>query len=91
MNVVDTSSNNAGVKVQLPGYLVTLAEDRPLKLDCGVEIGSFSIAYQTYGKLNSKKTNAILVGHALTGDQFVAEKHPITGKPGWWLLGVPVL
>ena len=84
MNVVDTSGNNVGVKVQLPGYLVTLAEDRPLKLDCGVEIGPFSIAYQTYGKLNSEKSNGILVGHALTGDQFVAESHPITGKPGWW-------
>ena len=84
MNVVDNSSNNVGVKVQLPGYMVTLAEDMPLKLDCGVEIGPFSIAYQTYGKLNSEKSNAILVGHALTGDQFVAEKHPITGKPGWW-------
>ncbi len=84
MHVVDFSRNNASVRAQLPGCRVTLAEDEPLKLDCGVELGPFSIAYQTYGKLNSEKSNAILVGHALTGDQFVAETHPITGKPGWW-------
>ena len=84
MNVVDFSLNNAGVRAQLPGYRVTLAEDEPLKLDCGVELGPFSIAYQTYGELNPDKSNAILVAHALTGDQFVADTHPITGKPGWW-------
>ena len=84
MNVVDFSRNNFSVRAQLPGYRVTLAEDVPLKLDCGVELGPFSIAFQTYGELNSEKSNAILVGHALTGDQFVAETHPITRKPGWW-------
>jgi homoserine O-acetyltransferase len=84
MNVVDFSRNNASDRAQLPGYRVTLAEDQPLKLDCGVELGPFSIAYQTYGELNAEKSNAILVAHALTGDQFVADAHPITGKPGWW-------
>ena len=84
MNVVDFSRNNFSVRAQLPGYRVTLAEDVPLKLDCGVELGPFSIAFQTYGELNSEKSNAILVGHALTGDQFAAEAHPITRKPGWW-------
>ena len=49
MNVVDFSLNNAGVRALLSGYRVTLAEDEPLKLDCGVELGPFSIAYQTYG------------------------------------------
>ena len=42
------------------------------------------IAYETYGELNADKLNAVLVCHALTGDQYVASPHPITGKPGWW-------
>ena len=84
MSVVDFSRNNFSDRAQLPGYRVTLAEEVPLKLDCGVELGPFSIAFQTYGELNLEKSNAILVGHALTGDQFVGETHPITRKPGWW-------
>ncbi len=68
----------------LPGRWATLAEDTPLRLDCGAELGPFTVAYQTYGELDAGKSNAILVCHALTGDQFVAERHPVTGKPGWW-------
>ena len=56
----------------------------PLKLDCGKEINNFPIAYETYGELNSEKSNAILVFHALTGDQYVSGKNPITNKDGWW-------
>lgn len=57
-----------------------------LELDCGVELGPITVAYQTYGRLNPDRTNAILVCHALTGDQFAAEPHPMTGKQGWWQL-----
>ena len=53
---------------------------KPLKLDCGQTIRDFPLAYETYGKLNDKKDNAILVFHALTGDQFVSEINPITKK-----------
>ena len=58
--------------------------DTPMKLDSGVLLGPITIAYQTYGTLNREKSNAILVCHALTGDQHVANDHPVTGKPGWW-------
>jgi len=58
--------------------------DRPLKLDAGVELSPFQIAYQTYGTLNPQRTNAVLICHALTGDQHVANMHPITHKSGWW-------
>ena len=56
----------------------------PLRLDGGVLLSPVEIAYETYGTLNAEGTNAILVCHALTGDQYVASNHPITGKPGWW-------
>ena len=57
---------------------------KPLKLDCGQEISNFPLAYETYGKLNENKDNAILVFHALTGDQFASGINPITKKDGWW-------
>ena len=66
------------------GEVVFLAKERPLKLSSGVEIKNFPLAYQTYGTLNSDGSNAILICHALTGDQYVASKHPVTEKAGWW-------
>ena len=63
---------------------------KPLKLDCGQTIKDFPIAYETYGTLNEKKNNAILVFHALSGDQFVTGTNPITNKAGWWSAAVGV-
>ena len=55
-----------------------------LALDCGASVAPLAVAYRTYGRLNAEGTNAVLVCHALTGDQYVAETNPVTGKPGWW-------
>ncbi len=66
------------------GEIVTLAREAPLTLECGVKVSSFPMAYQTYGRLNEKRNNAILVCHAMSGDQYAAGMHPVTGKPGWW-------
>ncbi len=66
------------------GDIIRLAVDRPLRLECGVDVSDFAVAYRTWGTLNAEKSNAILVCHALTGDQYVTGTHPVTGKPGWW-------
>ncbi|MBT9470727.1 MAG: homoserine O-acetyltransferase [Pseudomonadota bacterium] len=58
--------------------------DQPLRLDSGALLSPLEVAYKTYGSLNADKSNAVLVCHALTGDQHVASTHPVTGKPGWW-------
>jgi homoserine O-acetyltransferase len=59
-------------------------EDAPLQLDSGHLLCPLTIAYQTYGTLNAERSNAVLVCHALTGDQHAANVHPVTGKGGWW-------
>lgn len=61
-----------------------LTLEGPLVLQSGVSLSPVTIAYQTYGALNADKTNTILLCHALTGDQYAAGSHPITGKDGWW-------
>lgn len=63
---------------------VTLCADAPLPLDSGASLGPVEVAYHTYGKLNADRSNAVLVCHALTGDQYAVLSHPLTGKPGWW-------
>jgi homoserine O-acetyltransferase/O-succinyltransferase len=62
-------------RITLPG---------PLRLDSGALLSPVDIAYETYGTPDADGGNAVLVCHALTGDQYVASNHPRTGKPGWW-------
>src|SRR5207248_4267838 len=64
--------------------VVRFGADKPLRLDAGVDFAPLQIAYQTYGKLNTARSNAVLICHALTGDQHVFNVHPVTQKPGWW-------
>ena len=57
----------------------------PIKLSCGMTLDNYELIYETYGKLNKNKDNAVLVCHALTGNQHVAGRHKKTDKhPGWW-------
>jgi len=56
----------------------------PLRLDGGALLSPVDFGYETYGTLDADGGNAILICHALTGDQHVASISPVTGKPGWW-------
>ncbi len=64
--------------------IVRFSADTPLHLDAGIDFGPLQIAYQTYGTLNAERSNAVLICHALTGDQHAVNSHPVTGKAGWW-------
>ena len=79
------TSAQARSEAQEPTSLtLRLGANQPLRMDSGGVIEHLQIAYQTYGELNADKSNAVLICHALTGDQHVANVNPVTGKPGWW-------
>ncbi len=59
--------------------------NEPLTLKCGAVLPEFDLIYETYGKLNADKSNAVLICHALSGTHHVAGKHHLDDKyPGWW-------
>ena len=63
----------------------TFAETEPFPLDSGASLGPVTLAYETYGRLNAARTNAILITHALSGSANAAGSHAADGaKPGWW-------
>ena len=77
---------HAAAKVQAAGGVRSLAFDAsaPLQLANGEMLAPLTIAFETYGALNADRTNAVLICHALTTDQFVAGPNPVTGRPAWW-------
>ncbi len=77
------SSSNGPGEVKTRRY--TFAEPpNQVKLGSGKVLGPIAIAYETYGNLNKKKDNAILILHALSGDSHAAGWHKGDDKPGWW-------
>ena len=66
------------------GGVFRLPAGQALTLDSGARLEGLEVAYRTFGVLNADRSNAVLVCHALTGDQHAAGKHPVSGKDGWW-------
>lgn len=63
----------------------TLHFSKPLELECGKTLREYDLVYETYGTLNAQRTNAVLICHALSGDQHAAGFNAETDrKPGWW-------
>jgi homoserine O-acetyltransferase len=56
----------------------------PLNLKCGSVLKTYDLVYETYGQINSKKDNAVLICHALSGNHHVAGFYEGDKKPGWW-------
>lgn len=67
-----------------PGETVLLATAQPMPLAQGGALGPVRIAYRSWGRLNRERSNAILIAHALSGDQYVTGINPVTGRAGWW-------
>ncbi|TYC52529.1 homoserine O-acetyltransferase [Rhodobacterales bacterium] len=84
----DAEEVQANEAVSPSSKLAEFSAEEALELESGVKLAPWQIAFETYGTLNADKSNAVVVCHALTGDQYVASDNPVTGKPGWWSLMV---
>jgi homoserine O-acetyltransferase/O-succinyltransferase len=92
MQVSNTHTSLATAKVSRPANSVGIVAKQfahfkqPLSLEWGGVLEQFTLAYETYGTLNSDRSNAILICHALSGDSHVAGYYTADPheKPGWW-------
>jgi homoserine O-acetyltransferase len=77
-------ATDASLGIEEGGGVWRFPVTKPLRLDSGAVLPNLEVAYKTYGRLNADRSNAVLICHALTLDQYVASPNPSTGKPGWW-------
>ena len=80
-NVLNLPMLDNAVRTQF----ITLCEDSPLILESGQPLGAITIAYETYGTLNTDKNNVVWICHALSGDAHAAfESTDSPHETGWW-------
>ena len=81
----ETKNNSNSVGLVERQYFSFAESPNEMVLENGERLGPITIAYETYGKLNTNADNAILITHALSGDAHVAGYHSENDdKPGWW-------
>ena len=78
---MDSPARQASVGIVSPQ---TAHFEQPLPLACGRELPAYDLVYETYGELNTNRSNAILICHALSGHHHAAGYHENDKKPGWW-------
>ncbi len=79
-----TKEKTENIGIVKTEYFTFAQPPNELKLECGQKLGPITLAYETYGQLNTDKSNAILVVHALSGDAHAAGWHAGDKDPGWW-------
>jgi homoserine O-acetyltransferase len=79
---MDSTERNNSVGITTPQVA---RFEEPLSLTCGRDLLSYELVYETYGELNDKRSNAVLICHALSGSHHAAGFHsPDDKKAGWW-------
>ncbi|MBN1689033.1 MAG: homoserine O-acetyltransferase [Candidatus Omnitrophica bacterium] len=77
-------SETGNIGIVRPQFYTFGEPPHELQLESGQKLGPITLAYETYGELNSQKNNAILILHAFSGDAHAAGYHEGESKPGWW-------
>jgi len=80
----NVTTNNSSIGVVETHYYTYAQRGKEHKLESGESLGPITLAYETYGKLNKDKSNAILALHALSGDAHAAGVHKGEDNKGWW-------
>ena len=83
-NPLETTGYENSVGVVETKFFTFAEPPNELELESGQTLGPIILAYETYGKLNEDRTNAILILHAFSGDAHAAGFHWGQDKPGWW-------
>jgi homoserine O-acetyltransferase/O-succinyltransferase len=83
---IDNDRNGKSVGLVEKRFFTFAADPQErMVLECGRALGPLTLAYETYGRLNERRDNAVLVLHALTGDSHAAGRYSEADrKPGWW-------